>query len=160
MAPRGRLKNRAAGPFNAFRSTPPVRHRTARLTQLTLAGVKSFVDPTAIPVPRQQVGEVGPNGCRKPNRTDAARGMQGEAKASEWRGESMQDVIFNGSGNRKPAARASVEMVFDNSEGRAAGQWSAYSEVSVRRVLTRDGTSSYYINNQQVRRRDIHDIFL
>ncbi len=80
--------------------------------------------------------------------------------ASELRGESMQDVIFNGSGNRKPAARASVELVFDNSEGRAAGQWSTYSEIAVRRVLTRDGTSSYLVNNQQVRRRDIHDIFL
>ena len=86
--------------------------------------------------------------------------MLGEAKASELRGESMQDVIFNGSGNRKPAARASVEMVFDNSEGRAAGQWSTYAEIAVRRVLTRDGTSSYFVNNQQVRRRDIHDIFL
>ncbi len=160
MAPRGRLKNRAAGPFNAFRSTPPVRHRTVRLTQLKLAGFKSFVDPTVIPVPSQLVGVVGPNGCGKSNIIDAVRWVLGEAKASELRGESMQDVIFNGSGNRKPAARASVEMVFDNSEGRAAGQWSAYSEVSVRRVLTRDGTSSYYINNQQVRRRDIHDIFL
>ena len=131
-----------------------------RLTQLKLAGFKSFVDPTVIPVPSQLVGVVGPNGCGKSNIIDAVRWVLGEAKASELRGESMQDVIFNGSGNRKPAARASVEMVFDNSEGRAAGQWSAYSEVSVRRVLTRDGTSSYYINNQQVRRRDIHDIFL
>src|SRR5690606_17369159 len=78
----------------------------------------------------------------------------------ELRGESMQDVIFNGSGQRKPAARASVELVFDNSDGRAAGQWSTYAEIAVRRVLTRDGTSSYYLNNQQVRRRDIHDIFL
>ena len=86
------------------------------------------------------------------------RWVLGEAKASELRGESMQDVIFNGSGN--PAARASVEMVFDNSEGRAAGQWSTYAEIAVRRVLTRDGTSSYFVNNQQVRRRDIHDIFL
>lgn len=131
-----------------------------RLTQLKLAGFKSFVDPTVIPVPSQLVGVVGPNGCGKSNIIDAVRWVLGEAKASELRGESMQDVIFNGSGNRKPAARASVEMVFDNSEGRAAGQWSAYSEIAVRRVLTRDGTSSYYVNNQQVRRRDIHDIFL
>lgn len=131
-----------------------------RLTQLKLAGFKSFVDPTVIPVPSQLVGVVGPNGCGKSNIIDAVRWGLGEAKASELRGESMQDVIFNGSGNRKPAARASVEMVFDNSEGRAAGQWSAYSEIAVRRVLTRDGTSSYYVNNQQVRRRDIHDIFL
>ncbi|EWM42147.1 chromosome segregation protein SMC [Bordetella holmesii 41130] len=131
-----------------------------RLTQLKLAGFKSFVDPTVIPVPSQLVGVVGPNGCGKSNIIDAVRWVLGEAKASELRGESMQDVIFNGSGNRKPAARASVEMVFDNSEGRAAGQWSTYSEIAVRRVLTRDGTSSYYVNNQQVRRRDIHDIFL
>jgi chromosome segregation protein len=131
-----------------------------RLTQLKLAGFKSFVDPTVIPVPSQLVGVVGPNGCGKSNIIDAVRWVLGEAKASELRGESMQDVIFNGSGNRKPAARASVEMVFDNSEGRAGGQWGSYAEISVRRVLTRDGTSSYFINNQQVRRRDIHDIFL
>jgi len=131
-----------------------------RLTQLKLAGFKSFVDPTVIPVPSQLVGVVGPNGCGKSNIIDAVRWVLGEAKASELRGESMQDVIFNGSGNRKPAARASVEMVFDNSEGRAAGQWSTYAEIAVRRVLTRDGASSYFVNNQQVRRRDIHDIFL
>ncbi|WP_019936327.1 chromosome segregation protein SMC [Bordetella sp. FB-8] len=131
-----------------------------RLIQLKLAGFKSFVDPTVIPVPSQMVGVVGPNGCGKSNIIDAVRWVLGEAKASELRGESMQDVIFNGSGNRKPAARASVEMVFDNGEGRAAGQWSSYAEIAVRRVLTRDGTSSYFINNQQVRRRDIHDIFL
>jgi chromosome segregation protein len=131
-----------------------------RLTQLKLAGFKSFVDPTIIPVPSQLVGVVGPNGCGKSNIIDAVRWVLGEAKASELRGESMQDVIFNGSGSRKPAARASVEMIFDNSEGRAAGQWSSYAEIAVRRILTRDGTSSYFINNQQVRRRDIHDMFL
>lgn len=131
-----------------------------RLTQIKLAGFKSFVEPTVIPTPSQMVGVVGPNGCGKSNIIDAVRWVLGETRASELRGESMQDVIFNGSGNRKPAARASVELVFDNSEGRAAGQWSTYSEIAVRRVLTRDGTSSYYVNNQQVRRRDIHDIFL
>ena len=131
-----------------------------RLTQIKLAGFKSFIEPTVIPTPSQLVGVVGPNGCGKSNIIDAVRWVLGETRASELRGESMQDVIFNGSGNRKPAARASVELVFDNSEGRAAGQWSAYSEIAVRRVLTRDGTSSYFINNQQVRRRDIHDIFL
>ena len=131
-----------------------------RLTQIKLAGFKSFVEPTVIPTPSQLVGVVGPNGCGKSNIIDAVRWVLGESKASELRGESMQDVIFNGSGQRKPAARASVELVFDNSEGRAAGQWSTYSEIAVRRVLTRDGTSSYLINNQQVRRRDIHDIFL
>ncbi|HUH87654.1 MAG TPA: chromosome segregation protein SMC [Pusillimonas sp.] len=131
-----------------------------RLTQIKLAGFKSFVEPTVIPTPSQLVGVVGPNGCGKSNIIDAVRWVLGETRASELRGESMQDVIFNGSGNRKPAARASVELVFDNSEGRAAGQWSTYSEIAVRRVLTRDGTSSYFVNNQQVRRRDIHDIFL
>lgn len=131
-----------------------------RLTQLKLAGFKSFVEPTVIPTPSHLVGIVGPNGCGKSNIIDAVRWVMGESRAAELRGESMQDVIFNGSGNRKPAARASVELVFDNSEQRAAGQWGAYSEISVRRVLTRDGASSYFINNQRVRRRDVHDIFL
>ncbi len=131
-----------------------------RLTQIKLAGFKSFVEPTVIPTPSQLVGVVGPNGCGKSNIIDAARWVLGETRASELRGESMQDVIFNGSGHRKAAARASVELVFDNSDGRASGQWGTYAEIAVRRVLTRDGTSSYYINNQQVRRRDIHDIFL
>ncbi len=131
-----------------------------RLTQLKLAGFKSFVDPTSIQVPSQLVGVVGPNGCGKSNIIDAVRWVLGESKASELRGESMQDVIFNGSVHRKPAARASVELVFDNSEARATGQWSQYGEIAVKRVLTRDGTSSYFVNNQQVRRRDIHDIFL
>jgi len=131
-----------------------------RLTQIKLAGFKSFVDPTVIPTPSQLVGVVGPNGCGKSNIIDAVRWVMGETRASELRGESMQDVIFSGSGNRKPSARASVELVFDNSEGRAVGQWAPYAEIAVRRVLTRDGTSSYFINNQQVRRRDVHDIFL
>lgn len=131
-----------------------------RLIQIKLAGFKSFVDATTIPTPSQLVGVVGPNGCGKSNIIDAVRWVLGESKASELRGESMQDVIFNGSGQRKPAARASVELVFDNAEGRASGQWSTYAEISVRRVLTRDGGSSYFINNVAVRRRDVHDIFL
>src|SRR5699024_525652 len=131
-----------------------------RLTQIKLAGFKSFVDPTTIPTPSQLVGVVGPNGCGKSNIIDAVRWVLGESRASELRGESMQDVIFNGSGQRKPAARASVELIFDNSEQRAAGQWSQYSEIAVGRVLTRDGQSSYYLNNQQVRRRDVQDLFL
>ena len=111
-------------------------------------------------MPGQLIGVVGPNGCGKSNIIDAVRWVLGESRASELRGESMQDVIFNGSGQRKPAGRASVELIFDNSDGRAAGQWSAFSELSVKRVLTRDGASSYYINNQSVRRKDIHDMFL
>jgi chromosome segregation protein len=125
-----------------------------------LSGFKSFVDPTNFQVPGQLVGVVGPNGCGKSNIIDAVRWVLGESKASELRGESMQDVIFNGSTHRKPAGRASVELVFDNSAGKAAGQWSQYAEIAVKRLLTRDGTSSYFINGQPVRRRDIQDIFL
>jgi chromosome segregation protein len=131
-----------------------------RLTSIKLSGFKSFVDPTNFQVPGQLVGVVGPNGCGKSNIIDAVRWVLGESKASELRGESMQDVIFNGSTNRKPAGRASVELVFDNADGRAAGQWGQYAEIAVKRTLTRDGTSTYYINNQAVRRRDIQDIFL
>ena len=131
-----------------------------KLSHIKLAGFKSFVEPTHFHIPGQLVGVVGPNGCGKSNIIDAVRWVLGESKASELRGESMQDVIFNGSTSRKPANRASVELVFDNPDGRAGGQWSQFAEIAVKRVLTRDGTSSYYINNQQVRRRDIQDIFL
>jgi chromosome segregation protein len=131
-----------------------------RLTQIKLSGFKSFVDPTSIHVPGQLVGVVGPNGCGKSNVIDAVRWVLGETRASALRGDSMQDVIFNGSVNRKPLARASVELNFDNSQGRAAGQWSQYAEISVKRVLQRDGESSYYINGTHVRRRDITDMFL
>ncbi len=106
------------------------------------------------------MGVVGPNGCGKSNIIDAVRWVLGESKASELRGESMQDVIFNGTTTRKPAGRSSVELVFDNADGKASGQWSTYAEIAVKRTLTRDGTSTYYINNQAVRRRDIQDIFL
>jgi chromosome segregation protein len=131
-----------------------------RLTQIRLSGFKSFVDPTTIHVPGRLVGIVGPNGCGKSNVIDAVRWVLGETRASALRGDSMQDVIFNGSGNRRPLARASVELMFDNSMGRAAGQWSQYAEISVKRVLQRDGESSYWINNVHVRRRDITDMFL
>jgi chromosome segregation protein len=131
-----------------------------RLTQIKLAGFKSFVDPTAIATPGQLVGIVGPNGCGKSNVIDAVRWVLGESKASALRGESMQDVIFNGAGERKPVGRASVELFFDNSQGRIGGQWGQYSELSIKRVLTREGDSTYYINNIPVRRRDIHDLFL
>jgi chromosome segregation protein len=131
-----------------------------RLTQIKLAGFKSFVDPTSISTPGQLVGIVGPNGCGKSNVIDAVRWVLGESKASALRGESMQDVIFNGAGDRAPVGRASVELFFDNSQGRIGGQWGAYAELSIKRVLTRDGDSTYYINNIPVRRRDIHDLFL
>ena len=131
-----------------------------RLSHIKLAGFKSFVDPTHIALPGQLVGIVGPNGCGKSNVIDALRWVLGESKASALRGESMQDVIFNGSSKRKPVSRASVELIFDNSMGKAAGQWSSYAEIAIKRVLQRDGDSSYYINNQHVRRKDITDIFL
>ena len=130
------------------------------LKSIKLSGFKSFVDPTHFEMPGQLIGVVGPNGCGKSNIIDAVRWVLGESRASELRGESMQDVIFNGSGLRKPSGRASVELIFDNSDGRAQGQWGAFTELSVKRVLTRDGNSSYYINNQVVRRKDIQDIFL
>ncbi len=138
----------------------PDRVRSLRLTQIKLAGFKSFVDPTTIGTPGQLVGIVGPNGCGKSNVIDAVRWVLGESKASALRGESMQDVIFNGAGDRKPVGRAAVELHFDNSAGRIGGQWGQYAEISIKRVLTRDGDSSYYINNIPVRRRDIHDLFL
>jgi len=131
-----------------------------RLTSIKLSGFKSFVEPTTFLLPGQLVGVVGPNGCGKSNIMDAVRWVLGESKASELRGESMQDVIFNGTTTRKPSSRASVELVFDNADHRAGGQWNQFTEIAVKRVLTRDGTSSYYINNQPVRRRDVQDVFL
>ncbi|MDO9450365.1 MAG: chromosome segregation protein SMC [Rugosibacter sp.] len=131
-----------------------------RLIKLKIAGFKSFVEPTIVLFPSQLAGVVGPNGCGKSNIIDAVRWVLGESKASELRGESIQDVIFKGSGNRKPVSRASVELFFDNGQGRAAGQWSQYAEITVKRVLDREGNSSYYINNLHVRRRDVIDLFL
>ena len=131
-----------------------------RLTKLKLAGFKSFADPITVALPGQLVGVVGPNGCGKSNVMDAVRWVLGESRASELRGDSMKDVIFNGSTNRKPGSRASVELVFDNALGRALGQWSQYSELAVKRVLTQTGQSDYFINNLKVRRKDITDLFL
>jgi chromosome segregation protein len=107
-----------------------------RLKSIKLAGFKSFVDPTTFELPGQLIGVVGPNGCGKSNIIDAVRWVLGESRASELRGESMQDVIFNGSGLRKPAGRASVELIFDNTDGKAQGQWANFGEISVKRVLT------------------------
>ncbi|MBX9818736.1 MAG: chromosome segregation protein SMC, partial [Burkholderiaceae bacterium] len=131
-----------------------------RLNSIKLSGFKSFAEPTNFLLPGQLVGVVGPNGCGKSNIMDAVRWVLGESKASELRGESMQDVIFNGTTTRKPASRSSVELVFDNADHRAGGQWGQFGEIAVKRVLTRDGTSSYFINNQPVRRRDVQDVFL
>ncbi|MBP6483791.1 MAG: chromosome segregation protein SMC [Rhodoferax sp.] len=131
-----------------------------RLNSIKLSGFKSFAEPTNFLLPGQLVGVVGPNGCGKSNIMDAVRWVLGESKASELRGESMQDVIFNGTNTRKPASRSSVELIFDNADHRAGGQWGQFGEIAVKRVLTRDGTSSYFINNQPVRRRDVQDVFL
>ncbi len=131
-----------------------------RLSYLKLSGFKSFVDPTTLHFPGDLVGIVGPNGCGKSNVIDAVRWVLGESKASELRGESMQDVIFSGSGTRKPAGRASVELVFENTEGRITGPWGQYSEIAVKRILSRDGQSTYWINNQAVRRKDVYDVFM
>ena len=131
-----------------------------RLTHLKLAGFKSFVDPTTLHIHGQRVGVVGPNGCGKSNVMESVRWVLGESSAKEMRGDSMDAVIFNGSGNRKPISRASVELIFDNSLGTAAGEWSQYAEISVKRVIERDKGSSYFINNTSVRRRDVADLFL
>ena len=131
-----------------------------RLNSIKLSGFKSFAEPTNFLLPGQLIGVVGPNGCGKSNIMDAVRWVLGESRASELRGESMQDVIFNGTTTRKPASRSSVELVFDNADHRAGGQWGQFGEIAVKRVLTRDGTSSYFLNNQPVRRRDVQDVFL
>ncbi len=131
-----------------------------RLTHLKLAGFKSFVDPTTLNIHGQRVGVVGPNGCGKSNVMESVRWVLGESSAKEMRADAMDAVIFNGSGNRKPISRASVELIFDNSLGGASGEWSQYAEISVKRVIERDKGSTYYINNTAVRRRDVADLFL
>ena len=131
-----------------------------RLTHIKLAGFKSFTDPTTIHVRGQLVAVIGPNRCGKSNVIDAVRWVLGEASAKQLRGESMQDVIFNGAATRRPAPRASVELVFNNAGQTLQGPWGQYAEVSIKRQLTRQGESTYFINNQVVRRRDITDLFL
>ncbi len=131
-----------------------------RLSKLKLSGFKSFVDPTTVHFPSALTGVVGPNGCGKSNVIDAVRWVMGESSAKHLRGDSMADVIFNGSTARKPVAQASVELVFDNSDGGLGGQWAKYNEISIRRQVTRDGQSSYFLNGTRCRRRDITDIFL
>jgi len=131
-----------------------------RLTHLKLAGFKSFVDPTTIHLHGQRVGVVGPNGCGKSNVMESVRWVLGESSAKEMRADAMDAVIFNGSSNRKPISRASVELIFDNSLGGASGEWSQYAEISVKRIIEREKGSTYYINNTAVRRRDVADLFL
>ena len=131
-----------------------------RLTKIKLAGFKSFVDPTTIHLPSNLVGVIGPNGCGKSNIIDAVRWVMGESSAKNLRGDSMTDVIFNGSNGRKPVGHASIELFFDNSDGTIGGQYAGFNELSIRRQVSRDGTSNYFLNNTRCRRRDITDIFL
>jgi chromosome segregation protein len=131
-----------------------------RLEKIKLAGFKSFVDPTTVPIPSNLVGIVGPNGCGKSNVIDAVRWVMGESSAKMLRGESMADVIFNGSTARKPVGAATIELLFDNAEGRAGGQYAQYNQISVKRQVSRDGQSLYYLNSVRCRRRDITDLFL
>ncbi len=131
-----------------------------RLSKIKLSGFKSFVDPTVIAFPSNLMGIVGPNGCGKSNIIDAIRWVLGESSAKTLRGDSMADVIFNGSGGRKPVGQASIELVFDNSDGTLAGAYAGYNEVALRRVVSRDGTSQYFLNNARCRRKDITHILL
>ena len=131
-----------------------------RLSKIKLAGFKSFVDPTVVDFPSNLVAVVGPNGCGKSNIIDAVRWVMGESSAKYLRGESMTDVIFNGSSHRKPVGKASIELVFDNSDGSLSGEYSHYTEVAIKREVTREGQSNYFLNSTRCRRRDITDIFL
>ena len=131
-----------------------------RLKSIKLAGVKSFVDPTTVSFPSNMAAVVGPNGCGKSNIIDAVRWVMGESSAKNLRGESMTDVIFNGSNTRKPVTQASIELIFDNSDGTLTGEYAAFAEISIRRRVTRDAQNTYFLNGVKCRRRDITDIFL
>jgi len=131
-----------------------------RLSKIRIAGFKSFVDPVTLDFRSNLVGILGPNGCGKSNTIDAVRWVMGESSAKHLRGQSMDDVIFNGSSARKPVGVASVELVFDNTDGQLGGEYAQYAEISVKRQVTRDGTSKYFLNSARCRRRDITDIFL
>ncbi|MDB2534670.1 AAA family ATPase [Gammaproteobacteria bacterium] len=131
-----------------------------QLNHIKLSGFKSFVDPTKISFPSNLVGVVGPNGCGKSNVIDAVRWVLGELSAKNLRGESMVDVIFNGSENRKPSGQCSIELLFDNSSGKIGGEYASFNEISIKRVMTRDAQSTYFINSIKCRRKDVQDIFL
>ena len=131
-----------------------------RLSKIKLAGFKSFVDPTSVHFPSNLVGVVGPNGCGKSNIIDAIRWVMGETSARHLRGDSMEDVIFNGSSSRKPVGSASIELCFDNTAGRIGGQFASYAEISIRRTVARDGVSQYFLNNTRCRRKDITGLFM
>src|SRR6185437_635003 len=131
-----------------------------RLSTIKLAGFKSFVDPTVLHLPTNLTGICGPNGCGKSNIIDAIRWVMGESAASRLRGEAITDVIFSGSSGRKPVGQATVELVFDNSDGTLGGEYAGFNEISVKRSVSRDSQSDYYLNGVRCRRRDITDLFL
>ena len=131
-----------------------------KLEKIKLSGFKSFVDPTVIPINGNLTAIVGPNGCGKSNIIDAVRWVMGESSAKHLRGGSMADVIFNGSSTRKPVSTASVELVFDNSEGKLGGEYAQYDTIAIKRQVSRDGQSLYMLNGSRCRRKDITDIFL
>ncbi|HCH25255.1 MAG TPA: chromosome segregation protein SMC, partial [Oceanospirillaceae bacterium] len=131
-----------------------------RLKSIKLAGFKSFVDPTTVNLPGNLCAVVGPNGCGKSNIIDAVRWVMGESSAKNLRGENATDVIFNGSTSRQPVGQASIELVFDNFDRTLAGEYASYNEVSIKRKVTREGQSTYFLNSQKCRRRDVTDLFL
>ncbi|MBT8440015.1 MAG: AAA family ATPase, partial [Gammaproteobacteria bacterium] len=131
-----------------------------RLEKIKISGFKSFVDPTTVLLPSNLVGVIGPNGCGKSNVIDAVRWVMGESSAKMLRGESMADVIFNGSSSRKPVGAASIELIFDNADGTVGGEYAQYNQISIKRKVTRDGQSLYFLNGVRCRRRDITGIFL
>jgi chromosome segregation protein len=131
-----------------------------RLKQIKLAGFKSFVDATTVVLPGNRCAVVGPNGCGKSNIIDAVRWVMGESSAKQLRGENITDVIFSGSNTRKPNSAASIELLFDNSDGRIGGEYAAYADIAIRREVSRDGQSNYRLNGSKCRRRDIQDVFL
>ena len=131
-----------------------------QLKHIKLAGFKSFVDSTRISFPTNLVAVVGPNGCGKSNVIDAVKWVLGELSAKNLRGDSMSDVIFNGSDLRKPSGQCSIELLFDNSSGKLGGEYAAYNEISIKRLMTRDSQSTYFINSTKCRRKDVQDLFL
>src|SRR5699024_8326923 len=140
--------------------TPFVDLNSMRLSTIKLAGFKSFVDPTAFILDADITGIVGPNGCGKSDVIDAVRWVTGESSAKQLRGAALEDVIFNGSKARKPVGRAAIELRFDNADGQLGGQYARFAEISVRREMSREGGSRYFINSSRARRRDVVDLFL
>jgi len=149
-------RRRGAAPYRRLSRQKPL---FMRLKKLQISGFKSFVDPTDIRLPADLVAVVGPNGCGKSNIIDAVRWVMGESSAKTLRGDQMADVIFNGSTARKPVGKAAVELLFDNTDGAAGGSFAGFAEIAVKRTLSRDGHSNYFINRVKTRRKDVLDLF-